>query len=245
MAPLYRVACVLALIISTCLIEDISVLASDPPDSDVNPKSGHIETTDSTWNETNYDVRHVTDLGEGLGRTIFDVSSDSVDDITPRVGISADGDTWVVWCRSDDKDLVLVRKHSYSTDSWGDERAVSNRLESSRHPEIVHDGTHPWVVFEFDDAGDTGIAVNEIYDDPDPIGNRIQLAVTDYVGDLDVLIHYETSHLWVTWVDSDFEVSWCEYDYQSEAWGTPAYESYSSDSVDHARSRIRTSILGE
>ena len=34
--------------------------ASDPPDSEVNPVSGYIEGTDSTWEQSGFNVRHVT-----------------------------------------------------------------------------------------------------------------------------------------------------------------------------------------
>ena len=221
------------------------VWATDPPDSEVNPENSYIETVDATLATNQYDIRHVSDPGGGLGRDISTVSDSSLDDLSPRLAISDDGDTWVTWYRDDAKDKVFLRKRTYPGGTWDDERLVSEKTENSWRPEIVHDGTLIWVAFEFEETGGTGIGVNGIMDDPNPIGARISLRTTGYTGDVAVMIHAESTHLWVTWVDSDDDVGWSEYDYSSETWALSDYESYATDSVGDARGRIRGDVIGE
>jgi len=222
-----------------------AALATDPPDAEVNPKNGYIETTDATWETSQYDIRHVSDPGGGLGRDLSSVSTDPLDDMAPRLAISSDGDTWVTWYRDGTVDKVYVRKRTYPGGSWDDELLVSEKTENSRRPEIVHDGTNAWVAFEFEETGGTGIGVNAVIDDPNPIGVRISLGTTSYTGDVAVLMHTESGNLWVTWVDSVNEVGWSEYDYGTQTWGLADYESYATDTVDDARGRIRSAVTGE
>jgi hypothetical protein len=221
------------------------VLASDPPDSQTNPQTGFVETTDSYLDQTRFNIRHAIDPGGGIAKTTAVVSSSALDDHGARLVISSAGDTWVVWWRDDDKDGIFARKRSYSTGTWTNEGQISNGNEGSRHPEVVYDGTSPWVAYEYDDAGDTAIAVSVIFDNADPVGNRVRLASTSYAGDVDVIPHFESGHLWVTWVDSGTYVGWCEYDDQAETWSSPTYESFASDSVEDARERIRGSVVGD
>jgi hypothetical protein len=220
-------------------------MASDPPDSRLNPVSGDIETTDSTMDGDDFDVRHVITREGVRSRIVTTLTTDSLDDLGPRLAISSAGDTWVVWWRDGDTDEVRIRKRTYSSGTWGDELRVSDKTESSRNPELVHDGSNVWVVFEFDDGGDSAIAVSVIGDDPNPVGARMYVSATDYSGELDTLIHHDGGHLWVTWIDSATQVGWSEYDHASETWGGEGYESYSSDSVEEARQRIRDELTGE
>ncbi len=227
-----------------CLV-CLPVLGLDPPDSAVNRKSGYIEVVDTPLVASKHNVRHTININiGGEDKTVFEVSGNSLDDLSPRLAISSSGDTWVVWWRDDTTDTVLVRKHTYSSSSWGSERTVSESNESSRNPKIIHDGTTPWVAFEFDDQGDTSIGVSSIVDDPDPIPTRTLLATTSYGGHLDVRIHAESSNLWVTWIDSSSNVGWSEYDYTAEGWSGPNYEFYETGEEDDAHSQIRTTVLG-
>jgi hypothetical protein len=218
-------------------------LASDPPDSQVNPQSGSIETVDSYWTGSHYRVRHVINPGDGQLIQVSYLTTGSIDDNAPRVAISAAGDTWAVWWRDDATDEVLIRKRTYSSGTWGAERLVSNSSENSQSPQILHDGTKPWVAYHATVQGGTKIAVAAGTDSPDP-WDPLGLRTTTYAGDVDVLIHFESSHLWVTWVDSASNVGWCEYDYATSAWSSPSNESYASDNVTAARGRIRAGVLG-
>lgn len=217
----------------------------DTPDSEVNPESGDIETADPFLDGTNQDLRYVIDHGIVVEQDITTIADDALDDRHPQLTISEDGDAWVVWWRDDSTDEVLVRKRDYSTGSWGNERLVSESAESSRNPAIVHDGNNAWVAFEFDDGADTSIGVAMVIDDPDPIGIRIDVAGTDFTGDVDVMIQAETGKLWVTWVDSSTHVGWVEYDYTLESWSGVSVESYANDTVVDARGRIRTEVLAD
>lgn len=223
----------------------VSVLcfAADPPASKVNPKSGLIEIADSVWSSNNYDIRHTIDHGHQAPET-FTVSSNSLDDRRPNLTIAASGDTWVTWWRDDSTDKVLARKRTYATSTWGSERLVSNTGESSRSPAITFDGSKAWVFYQFVSGSNASLAVGVINDEPDPIGMRDVVATTSYTGTVDPDIQAESGHLWASWVDSASYVGWSEYDYASQTWDSPSYQSYSGGTVAGARDTIRSTVLG-
>jgi len=225
------------------LLAVVATYASDPPDSKVNPGSGDIETVDSVWNGSRYDIRFTADDGSQPPSSEW-LTDHADDDHGPRINIESGNNTWVTWWREGALDTVWVRKLDYSTKSWGSTRRISNSNESSREPEIVRDGDDTWVVFEFDDGSDTAIGVLSIVDQPDPIGVRSEISATDYSGIVDAMIHADSSHLWVTWVDSADDVGWSEYDHTSETWSVPVFEDHSADSVTDARDRVREDVLG-
>lgn len=234
-------ACFVAVACAACCLVSAG---SDPPDSELNPVSGKIETIDTSTDAGNHDVRFVSDPGDGYTRATFMVTADPLDDLGPRLSVTNGGDTWVVWWRDGEIDTVLARKRTLATGVWSDEVTVGEKLEGGRKPEILHDGATAWVAYELDDpSGDTGIAVSAIHDDPDPIGSRDVLATTAYGGDRDLRIEFAAGQLWVSWVDGASEVGWSEYDPCSESWGTAGYEFYAADDVEQARGRIRTTVL--
>lgn len=216
-------------------------LASDPPDSAVNPQSGNIEIVDPVWAATNQDINYV--INGGPIRNIETAADDPLDDRNPRMVIASNGDAWITWWRDDDTDAVLVRRRHYSDGTWDNERVLSSGTESSRNPAIADDGTDRWVAYEFDDGNETTIAVSLIIDEPDPISVRTALANTSYTESRDVLIHVESGNLWVTWIHSSTDVGWVEYDDGSESWSTAGYESYAQDSVVDARDRVRNAVV--
>ncbi len=220
-------------------------LASDPPDSELNPMSGFIETTDAVWQTDNYNVRHVINLGNGYKRETFMVTIDSLDEVGSRLAITDDGNSAVTWWRDSEIDKVLMRIRTYSSGEWTPVKLISESTESSRNPEIVFDGTAIWVAYEFDYSNETAVGVQIINDDPNPLGSRAIVTTTDYAGDLDTMIHEEAGHLWISWVDSGTEVGWSEYDYGTEEWDTESYEWYADDSVEAARERISATIIGQ
>lgn len=222
-----------------------STLASDPPDSEVNPVTGHIETTDSFSDEGLINVRHTDNPGGSLRKNVILLSAASQDDLDPRVTISDDGDTLVAWWRDGDNDVVLCRKRSYSSGSWSSEWQVSEVDENGRNPEIVNDDSRAWVAYEIDDPNGTSIGVNAIADEPNPIGSLAILRTTSWAGDVGVLIDFDSGHLWVTWVDDDSFIGWSEFDYSSNTWPSPSYEAYEGDKVENARESIRTTVLGD
>jgi hypothetical protein len=218
-------------------------LATDPPSSQLNPQNAHIELTDATWASSNYDIRHVDNPGGGQSLLVTALSTNSSDDLSPRLVIGSSGNTWVTWWRDGATDEVLVRKKSYSSGAWAAESRISTTGENSRHPEITNDGTRTWVAFEVPGAGSTGIAVCGGLDDGQPWPGRSILATTTYGGEIDSMIHFESDALWVTWVDSASTVGWSQYNYQTQTWTSAATDSYTNDSVSAARSRIRSHVL--
>jgi hypothetical protein len=217
------------------------VLASDPPDSAINPKSNNIEIADPVWAGSNQDIDYVVNTGSALQTQT--VTDHSLDDREPRLVIASNGDAWVTWWRDDTEDKILIRKRHYSDGSWNDERVLSSSGESSHGSVIADDGSDRWVAYVFGNGTNASIAVSLVIDEPDPIGIRAVVATTTH-SDPDVTIDAESGNLWVSWVDSSADVGWVEYDYTAESWSGASYESYAQDSVKHARDRIRDHVLG-
>jgi hypothetical protein len=162
--------------------------------------------------------------------------------------IADNGDAWVAWWRDGQSDTVLVRKRDHSTGNWNSELQLSDEeagggFREARHPTITHDGTRLWVAYEVIDAEDIVIVTHAVIDDPDPITAAFEVARTGYSGSNTVLVRSEAGRVWVTWVDSASDVGWSAYDHASGSWNAASYESYATDTVDDARSRIRTAVL--
>jgi hypothetical protein len=228
---------------SLLLLATVVSGASDPPDSAVNPVSEAIETADTSWDGSQYEVRRVVDPGDGGPSQITVLTSNAVDDREPRLAISDAGDTSVVWWRDETVDAIVLRRFDYASQTWGVEETLSEPGESSRAPNITFDGTQFWVAYELDTAAGTrGIAVTG-GDAPEPWPTRTILSTTMFAGDLAVAVHAEQDNLWVTWTDSTTHVGWSEYDYQGEVWSAPSFESYANDSIEDALDRVRTNVL--
>ncbi len=215
-------------------------LATDAPDSAVNPKSGKIEIADPVWSGSSQDINYVIQ-GPGAAPKVQVVTADPLDDERPRLAIAASGDAWVVWWRDDVTDRVMARKRSYATGAWSAERTVSLVGESSRNPHVVHDGVQAWVAYEIDQGSGCGVGVGVITDEPDPIDCSV-VAATTFSGSLDLLIHAAPGRLWVTWVDGPTTVGWSQRDAASGLWSAAAYES-AIDGVPEARARIEATVL--
>lgn len=219
--------------------------AGDPPDSEINPSTGEIESVDANWNGTDWQIRHVVDRGPGAPLEVTLLSPSGKDDLAPRIAFDPAGKPAVGWWRKDTVDQVFVRLRDPLTQTWGVERRVGRQDEPGRFPEIVSDGTDFWVAYEIDSGGGhTDIAVARIIDDQEPFPERTILASTSWDGERDVLIHSEDGHLWVTWVNDASDVGWSEHDAASGAWSLAGYERYAEDGVGVARDRIRTQVLG-
>ena len=216
--------------------------AIDPPDSTINPVSGVIEISDTVLQGGNYNIRHIADPDNGDPILIQMVSAGAVDDLGARLTNSPNGDTFVVWWRDGATDEVLVRRRSQSTSSWEDEFRVSEAGTDSRNPEIMDDGEETWVAFESDEGlGGTGISARGVRDDPDPV---TLTAMTTFTGNIDIRMHLDSGHFWISWIDDDCDVGWSEYDSTNGTWSVAAYESCDGDTEGDARSRIRTEVLG-
>ena len=195
-------------------------LADDPPDSEVNPQTGFIETVTTIWDGSNHAVRLTIDRG-ALPSVTAQVATGTTDELGPRIAIASSGKVSVVWTRDGSTGQVLVRARTPS--GWGSNRLVSDSSENSRNPELVYDGAATRVVYEIHGASSKSVAVSIIGDEPDPIGTRKIVATGAWTGDLDARIQAEAGHVWVTWVHDGSEVGWSELT-GSGAWTTAAYE---------------------
>jgi len=97
-------ACFVAVACAACCLVSAG---SDPPDSELNPVSGKIETIDTSTDAGNHDVRFVSDPGDGYTRATFMVTADPLDDLGPRLSVTNGGDTWVVWWRDGEIDVTV------------------------------------------------------------------------------------------------------------------------------------------
>jgi hypothetical protein len=229
----------------------LPVVATDPPDSAINPRSGLVEIVDAALDqEGEFFVRHVIDPGSGIARSTHFITYDTDMDPSPRLCINEDGDTWVAWQMSYPDPVIRLVKHDYTAGTWGEELDLDDWYDWHLNPEIVHDGADLWVAYEAyvvlisSEEPYTKIMAQAIHDGPDPIiGGPHTLAVTEWTGDHDVLINYESEHLWVTWIDSETEIGWSEYDYATENWSPAEYEPYGTDDPETVRARIAEVVL--
>jgi hypothetical protein len=238
--PIGRAGVALALASLIVLVIGVA-LASDPPDSKVNPQSGYIETVDSVQIGNSREIRHTITPSQGP-QLVTTLTSSTLDDQDPRLAVSTAGDVWVVWWRDASTDQVLVRKRTYSGPTWASEWTISDTSETSRHPRIAYDGSQVRIAYLVLSGGSTAVAVTG-GDGPEPWPSRTIVGTTTYAGDLDPTISAESSRLWITWVESGTGVAWCQYDGETDSWSTVQSESYASDSVDAARERIRAAVL--
>jgi hypothetical protein len=224
----------------------LAAATPDAPDSRINALSGSIETVDTPWSGTNYNVRHVITPSGGGMLIITTLSSGSHDDLGARLTVNTgNGDTWVAWWRDGSPDQVIVRRRVNATGVWTPERVQSTATEPSRHPSLAFDGSNAWVAYEADAlTGGTTIEAKVIEDDPAPFVIAVPIATTAFTGKVDTLLQDEGGHLWASWVDSATQVGWSSYDYATGFWSVPAFESYADDTVAAARLRIRTTVLG-
>ncbi len=221
------------------------LLASEPPDSALNPSTGAVETADSPLDGPAFKVRHTINPGQGQRPIVFDVAIESAGDPEPRLAIGRNGDTWVTWWSRTSPSRVMIRKRTHQTGAWSEPRIVSGTDENGAHPRIAHDGSSPWVAYLAATAEGTTIEALQIIDDgPDPFGPA-GVAVTGYSGDVDLQLTAEAGQLWVTWIDSESEIGWSRYDAESGTWSSPHREPYATDGVATARSRIRWTVLDD
>lgn len=220
-----------------------TTLADDAVDMEINPQNSYIEQVRSEYVTSSYDIHLLISQSLDTDPTVYYVSTNSADDKSPRVEISPAGDTWITWWRDLDTDEVHVREFLHGSQTLGSDRLVSQSTENARNPEIVFDGTNPWIVYEVHGTSKS-VVVGVIGDEPDPVGAGVTLRTTSYTGNVDARIHNVSGHLWVTWVDGSSYVGWAEYDYGEESWSGVSFQSYSGGTVGAARQAIRTTVLG-
>jgi len=213
----------------------------DPPDVELNATTGLIETVDSAWAGSNYNVRFTEATVAGELRTTSALTSHAANDLDPRISCSAKGDLVVVWWRDLSTDAVMFRSRAPQSALWAPERALGIASESASRPRIVQVGDKAWVAYQIQKSASRCVGAQVIDDDAEPM--RSIVATTTYGGNLDIQITYESGHLWITWIDSSSRVGYSEFNPTTLLWSPVAVESYAPDSIAAARARIRGRIL--
>lgn len=185
-------------------------------------------------------MRHIVDKGQGKPRNSSLVSLAAGQ--SPRIAIKSNGASWAVWWKDSGAGQVFYAVRSLATESWGPETLLSVAGQNSRSPEIVHSSSAAWIAYEVFSGSTVSITVSEIIDSPEPIPDTAIVATTSYTGDVDVMIHAESTHVWVTWVDSGSYVGWAEH--VSGGWSSAQYSSYLESTVEETRAAIRADVLG-
>jgi hypothetical protein len=226
----------------TIAVASATAFGVDPPDARVNPVSSLIETVDAAWYGNNYNVRYTATTIDGAQTTSYFLTTHTANDVDPRIAIAANGDTAVVWWRDLAADTVLYRKQSFTTGLWSAERLAGTAGQSNSHPRVNYANGKFWVAFQIQNPKNRSVAAQVIDDTPEPITAIV--ATTTFSGDLDIRLHAESGHLWLTWIDSNSYVGYSEYIYGSQYWAIPAREPFSAGGVLAALARVRSRILG-
>ena len=188
-------------VIAAIGLASVAAFAVDPPDLRVNVMSDLIETVDATWSGSNYNVRYTQTTSEGEQTASFLLTTNAANDIDPRISSAENGDAAVVWWRDLATDVVLYRKHSFATGAWSPERTAGAAGQSNSHPRVIYAGGTPWVAYQVQNAKNRSVGAQIIDETPEPIPQIV--ATTPYSGDLDIRLHAESGHLWLTWIDSN------------------------------------------
>lgn len=215
--------------------------AGDPPDSQLDPQTGHIHTLDSKPSGTHQVIRHTEDPGQGQP-TVTEITSGHAD-VSPHLAVGRDSVVHVVWQRELDADEIRVVALG-ADGTPGTERLLSEPGEESRNPDIVLLGSTAFVAYEVHGGTAVTVAVQTILDDPDPIGPRIVVGTTSFAGDADVQIHAAEGHLWTTWMGAADDLAYAVFDTGTRTWATPAHLEVVDD-VATALKEVEGIVLGQ
>jgi len=223
-------------VLATGLGLAVSLAAAEVPDLELNPVTGHVESVDVAPDAGGL-VRHVTDAGRVRTSALVSTTAG----VSPRIAITSAGDSWVVWWQDAAVDQVYYAVRSQVSGAWSAPAQASGAQQNSRFPEIAHDGTTAWIGYEVTSAGATSVAVVGITDSPEPIPQIV--VTTSSTLPLDLEVHAESDHVWVTWVDSLTSMGWSEHDAASGLWSLPQYQLCVAGTVDVTLDAIRTAVL--
>ncbi len=222
-----------------------SALATDPPSSALNPVSGFIEVVDTTLSGQHWHVRHVANPGNGHLREVTVLTAGNGDDAAPQIAISPAGGTWVTWWTAGPVDQVYYRRRTSPDGAWSTAALIGDAQTSARKPAIAFDGATPWFAWEIGASPSRSIvAAQGGANDPEPMPSWTVLAQTGSNAELNLMLHAEAGHLWVTWEDGALRVGWCELDHGTGHWGAASFDSYAADDTAHSLARIRAAVLG-
>jgi hypothetical protein len=228
--------------IAVIALASCAAFAVDPPDLRFNAQSGLIETVDSTWSGSEYNVRYTVATGDGEQFTSVLLSTNAANDLDPRIVLSSAGDACVAWWRDRTPNTIVYRKHDFATGVWSAERPVGLSTESNSRPRLAYNAGRIWAAYQIQSAKCRNVGAQIIDDDPEPV--RSIIASTTYTGDLDIQLVSDSGHLWVSWIDTNRRVGYSEFQYEKQLWSAPLFESFSTDTPAAARARIRGRVIG-
>ena len=228
-------------LIAAIVLASVAAFGVDPPDVDINVLSDEIETVDATWSGSNYNVRYTLSTSDGELTSSLLLTTNAANDLDPRIASLSAGDAVVVWWRDLAKDAVVYRKRDFETGAWSGERFAGTATQSNSRPRIIYAGDETWVAYQIQNSKNRSVGCQIIDETPEPIPSIV--ATTAYSGDLDIRLHAESGHLWVTWIDSSSYIGYAEYLYDMHDWAVPAREPFAAGAVSAALSRIRSRIL--
>jgi len=228
---------VFAPLLAVLSVAGLAAPPAGPPDAEVNPVTGEIETVDEV---SGGEIRHTIDGGPGQPDSSVILTGNPAPDLAPRIAIGPDGSSWVVWWRDDGLGVVLLRRRTVDG-NWTSELPVSEPDEPSREPEITHDGQRVFVVWLIDDGEGGDIAVRS-GDSPSPWPMREIIHRTYYRGPVDPDVHAGGGNVWVTWNEDESSVGWSTWDPVTRSWSEPAFEPVGEGGRDAALQRIADRI---
>ena len=169
-----------------------------------NPVTGFLESVGLDGRGA---VVHVTDMGPMHGTVTVAVSSGEGSE--PRLSISENGDTSVIWV--DAGGNILYRKQEVFTQSWSSVLTVTSDAVAGTRAALVAAGDTAWVAYEVEDAGDREIEEAEIIDSAEPF-LKSPVEIINGSQDADLRLFHEAGIVWVTWCDSATQIGWSEED---------------------------------
>src|SRR6185503_9521675 len=92
--------------------------------------------------------------------------------LSPRIAITSAGESWIVWGEPGSPGRLRYVWRNPATGLFSPVGSIGVPTESSRNPEIVHDGQATLVAYEIVGGSDRSVAVTGITDSPEPFPQR-------------------------------------------------------------------------
>ena len=172
-------------------------------DSEQNAVTGNLE---SVGLDNRGAVVHFTDPGPMYQKITVLLSSN--EGIEPRLSISEDGDTSVIWVDETSGDVVYT-KRDVGSQTWSPALTVTSDAVAGTTPALVAAGNTAWVVYEVEDNGDRLIEETEIIDSAEPFLTS-PVEVISGSQDADLHLFHESGSVWVAWDDGPTLIGWSE-----------------------------------
>ncbi|MEW5807604.1 MAG: hypothetical protein AB1756_09705 [Acidobacteriota bacterium] len=210
---------------------------------ETNPASGNPEAVWSAkgGSDSSYEIRYSYLDGTEWAPSVA-ITTDSVDDLDPRLAFDLSGNRNAVWWSDGTYDIIQYSYLPFSGGSWSSPLSISSSSENCRYPSVVAHNSEVW--FSYERINNSGyrdvLCSTKEYPEPFP---TFVISNTQRQTELRTKIHSINGHLWVDWIDSASYLGYSER--ISGLWSSAQYESYSGeDDVENGRQRIRLKIVG-